>query len=108
MRAEQSWRQLKSELRLRPVSHRVARRIHAHIALSVMALLLERLAEHACADTLRNIRDDLKHTKLVQLSGPNGPLRQRRSFTEWPLHHRRERGNYRRNRSVSVALIIGL
>ena len=73
-RVEQSWRQLKSELRLRPVYHRVARRIHAHIALAVMGLLLERLAEHACGDTWRNIRDDLKQIKLVQLSGPNGDL----------------------------------
>ena len=73
-RVEQSWRQLKSELRLRPVYHRVARRIHAHIALSVIALLLERLAEHACGDTWRNIRDDLRQIKLVQLSGPNGDL----------------------------------
>jgi len=34
----------------------VARRIHAHIALSVITLLLERLDEHACADTWRNKR----------------------------------------------------
>ena len=73
-RVEQSWRQLKSELRLRPVYHRVARRIHAHIALSVIALLLERIAEYACGDTWRNIRDDLRQIKLVQLSGPNGDL----------------------------------
>ena len=73
-RVEHSFRQLKSELRLRPVFHRVARRIHAHVALSVIALLLERLAEHACGDTWRNIRDDLKQIKLVQLSGPNGDL----------------------------------
>ena len=73
-RIERSWRQLKSELRLRPVYHRVARRIHAHIALAVIALLLERLAEHACGDTWRNIRDDLRQIKLVQLSGPNGEL----------------------------------
>ncbi len=73
-RVEQSWRQLKSELRLRPVHHRLARRIRAHIALAVIALLLERLAEHACGDTWRNIRDDLRQIKLVQLSGPNGDL----------------------------------
>ena len=51
-----------------PVYHRVAHRIHAHIALAVIGLLLERLAEHAW----RNIRADLKQIKLVQLSGPNG------------------------------------
>ncbi len=50
-RVEQAWRQLKSGLRLRPVYHRAAHRIHAHIALTVIALLLERIAEHACADT---------------------------------------------------------
>ena len=73
-RVEQAWRQLKSGLRLRPVYHRVAHRIHAHIALSVMGLLLERMAEQACGDTWRNIRDDLKQIQLVQLSGPNGRL----------------------------------
>ena len=73
-RVEQAWRQLESGLRLRPVYHRVAHRIHAHIALSVMGLLLERMAEQACGDTWRNIRDDLKQIQLVQLSGPNGRL----------------------------------
>ena len=73
-RVEQAWRRLKSGLKLRPVYHRAERRIRAHIALSVIALLLERMAEYACGDTWRNIRDDLKRIKLVQLSGPNGAL----------------------------------
>ena len=73
-RVEQAWRQLKSGLRLRPVYHRAVHRIHAHIALTVIALLLERMAEHACADTWRNIRDDLKRIQLAQLIGPNGRL----------------------------------
>ena len=34
-------------------------------------LLLERMAEQACADTWRNIRNDLKQIKLPQLSSPN-------------------------------------
>jgi len=42
--------------------------------LTVLALLLERMAEHACADTWRNIRDDLKRVQLAQLIGPNGTL----------------------------------
>jgi hypothetical protein len=49
---EEAWRTLKSALRLRPVYHWAPHRIHAHVALSVLALLLERVAEHACADTL--------------------------------------------------------
>ena len=40
----------------------------------VIALLLERMAEHACADTWRNIRDDLKGIQLAQLIGSNGTL----------------------------------
>jgi hypothetical protein len=44
------------------------------VALTVLALLLERVAEHACGDTWRNIRDDLKQIKLVQLSSPNGTV----------------------------------
>ena len=73
-RVEQAWRQLKSGLRLRPVYHRAVHRIHAHIALTVLGLLLERMAEHACADTWRNIRDDLKGIQLAQLIGSNGTL----------------------------------
>ena len=68
------WRQLKSELRLRPVYHRAVHRIRAHIALTVVGLLLDRMAEHACAETWRNIRDDLKGIQLAQLIGSNGTL----------------------------------
>jgi hypothetical protein len=73
-RVEVAWRQLKSGLKLRPVYHWAPHRIHAHIALTVLSLLLERVAEHACADTWRNIRDDLKQIKLAQLSSPNGTV----------------------------------
>jgi hypothetical protein len=74
MRVEQAWRQLKSGLGMRPVFHWAPHRIHAHVFLTVLALLLERVAEQACGDTWRNIRDDLKQTKLAQLSGPNGTV----------------------------------
>lgn len=73
-RVEEAWRTLKSGLRLRPVFHWAVHRIHAHVFLTVLALLLERMAEAACADTWRNIRDDLKRIKLAQLLSPNGTL----------------------------------
>jgi len=73
-RVEQAWRRLKSGLRLRPVYHWAPHRIHAHVALTVLALLLERVAEQVCGDTWRNIRDDLKQVKLAQLSSPNGTV----------------------------------
>ncbi len=73
-RVEEAWRTLKSGLRLRPVYHYAPHRLHAHVFLSVLALLLERLAEQACADTWRNIRDDLKRVKLAQLLSPHGTV----------------------------------
>jgi hypothetical protein len=65
-RVEQAW--------MRPVYHWAPHRIHAHIALTVLALLLERAAERDCADTWRNINDDLKTIKLAQLTGSDGEL----------------------------------
>jgi hypothetical protein len=73
-RVEAAWRMLKSGLKLRPVYHWTPHRIHAHVALSVLSLRLERIAEQACGDTWRNIRDDLKRIKLAQLSSPNGTV----------------------------------
>jgi transposase len=74
MEVERSWRRLKSGLKMRPVYHWAPHRIHAHVALSVLALTLQRAAEIDCGDTWRNIRDDLKQTKLALLSGPHGSV----------------------------------
>ena len=74
MRVEQAWRDMKSGLELRPVFHWAPHRIHAHVAITVLALLLERTAEHACADTWRNIRDRLRRIQLAQLLSPNGTV----------------------------------
>lgn len=74
MRVEQAWRTLKSGIRMRPVFHWAPHRIHAHVALSVLSLLLERVAETTCGDTWRNIRDDLRQVKLAQLQGPDGEV----------------------------------
>ncbi len=73
-RVEVAWRSLKSGLKLRPVYHWAPHRIHAHVALTVLALLLERVAEQACGGTWRNIRADLKRIKLAQLLSPNGTV----------------------------------
>jgi Transposase DDE domain len=73
-RVEEAWRTLKSGLRVRPVYHWAVHRIHAHVALSVLALLLERVSEQACGDTWRNIRADLDRIKLAQLLSPHGEV----------------------------------
>jgi hypothetical protein len=44
------------------------------VALSVLALLLERVIERACGGTWRNIRADLDRIKLAQLLSPHGEV----------------------------------
>ena len=73
-RVEESWRSLKSTLRIRPVYHWTPHRICAHVSLGILALLLERVAENACEDTWRNIRDDLRQIQLAELSSPDGTV----------------------------------
>jgi transposase len=75
-RVEEAWRTMKSGLKMRPVYHWAPHRIHAHIAITVLSLLLERVIEHANQDTWRNIRDDLKQIQLAQLLSPNGTVLQ--------------------------------
>ena len=74
LRVEDAWRTMKSGLKMRPVYHHAERRIRAHIALTVWALLLQRVAESRCEDTWRNIRADLGQIKLAQLTTPDGDV----------------------------------
>ncbi len=71
---EWAWRLLKSGLRIRPMFHWAPHRICAHVSLTMVALLLERLAERGYGDTWRNIRDDLRQIKLAQFLTPHGEL----------------------------------
>jgi hypothetical protein len=65
LRVEQCWRQMKG-LRLRPVFHRLASRIEAHVTLSVLALLLERVVEIRSGDTWRNVAAQLATIKVIR------------------------------------------
>lgn len=76
MRVEQCWRQLKSGLKLRPVFHYRPWRIHAHVTLTVLGLLLERIAEIRCGDTWRNILDRLQTLKVVEYERDGVRVRQ--------------------------------
>jgi Transposase DDE domain len=73
-RVEEAGRTRKSGRRLRPVSHWAVHRMHAHVALRVLALLLERLIAQACGDTWRHIRADLNQIKLAPLLSPHGEV----------------------------------
>jgi transposase len=66
LRVEQCWRQLKSGLRMRPVHHFRPWRIQAHVTISVLALLLERMAEIRAGDTWRNVVAQLDTIKVVE------------------------------------------
>jgi transposase len=76
MRVEECWRQLKSGLRMRPVFHWRPWRISAHVTISVLALLLERIVEIRTGQTWRNVRDELQALKVVEYDRAEYRIRQ--------------------------------
>jgi hypothetical protein len=74
LEAERGFRDLKSSLELRPVFHRLAHRIHAHVLLCWLALLLIRVAERSTAQTWRRIALELGRLHEVTLAGPAGTV----------------------------------
>jgi hypothetical protein len=76
-RGEEAWRTLNNGRRLRPVFHGAVHRIQAHVALSVLALLVERVIAHACGETWRHIRADVEQINLAPWSSPHGEI--------WPV-----------------------
>lgn len=66
LRVEQAWQQLKSGLDLRPVFHFRPWRIQAHVSLTAIGLLLERVAELRSGDTWRNVRAQLESLQVVE------------------------------------------
>ena len=79
--AERGWRDMKSTIDLRPVYHRKADRIRAHVQLCWLALLMLRVAETSVGDTWRNIRDELERLQLVTLATASGQVAQRSELT---------------------------
>ncbi|MGZ6725542.1 MAG: IS1634 family transposase [Solirubrobacteraceae bacterium] len=78
---ERAWRDMKTTLDLRPVHHRLERRIRAHVLLCWLALLLIRIAENQAQDTWRNLRDELQRLHLGTFAGHAGHSRQRTELT---------------------------
>ena len=78
-RVERAWRQLKSGLRLRPVYHHATHRIHAHVALTVIALLLERRRSTPAGDVASDPgRSEARSTCSIDWpTGRSGRLRSR-------------------------------
>jgi transposase len=77
---ERGWRDLK-QLELRPVYHRNAERIIAHVQLSWLSLLLIRTAEIATRDTWRNLSAELDRIQLHTYDTGAGTVSQRTRLT---------------------------
>jgi transposase len=80
LEVERGWRDLK-QLELRPVYHRKADRIVAHVQLSWLALLLIRTAEIATGDTWRNLAAGLDRIQLQTYDTGAGTISQRTRLT---------------------------
>jgi transposase len=76
LEAERGFRDLKSDLLLRPVFHRLEHRIRAHVLICWLALLLARVAERGTGQTWRNINRQLGRITQVTLAGPAGTITQ--------------------------------
>jgi hypothetical protein len=74
LEAERGFRDLKSTLELRPVFHRLAHRIHAHVLLCWLALLLIRVAERATDQTWRRIATELSRVHEVTVALDTGTV----------------------------------
>lgn len=81
LQVERAWRDMKTSLDLRPVHHRLERRIRAHVVLCWLALLLIRIVETRANDTWRNVRNELEKMHLGTFRGPTGAVRQRTEVT---------------------------
>lgn len=78
---ERGFRDLKQVLEVRPVYHRKADRIRAHVTLCFLALVLIRVAENATNDTWPRLARDLDRIHLVDLEGSAGRVAQRTEIT---------------------------
>ena len=74
LEAERGFRDLKSQLLLRPVFHRLEHRIRAHVLLCWLALLLTRIAERSCEQTWRRINRETSRLQQVTLAGEAGTI----------------------------------
>ena len=58
-KVERAWRTMKTEIEIRPMRHRKAERIRAHVLLCWLALLLVRLIEVTCTQTWPRVRQEM-------------------------------------------------
>jgi len=83
---ERAWRDMKSGLDLRPMHHRKADRIRAHVLLCWLALLLIRVVEVKTGTTWRHVHEEMDRLHRGVFAGKDGVLVQRTELTQ--LQHR--------------------
>jgi hypothetical protein len=74
LEAERGFRDLKSNLLLRPVFHRLEHRIRAHVLICWLALLVIRVAERRTGLSWRRIATELGRAHAVTLTGAAGTV----------------------------------
>jgi hypothetical protein len=79
---ESAWRSLKSELDLRPMHHRKADRIKAHVLLCWLALLVVRVVEVRCEESWTRVRQEMDRLHRGVFEGPAGRFVQRTELTQ--------------------------
>ncbi len=72
LEAERGFRDMKTTLLLRPVFHRLERRIRAHVLICWLALLLTRVAERQTGQTWHRIERETSRLAQVTLAGEAG------------------------------------
>jgi transposase len=71
---ERAFRTLKSTLDMRPLLHRLEERIHSHVLLCWLALLLVRVAESDSGMTWASMREELDEVMVTKLRSKDGRL----------------------------------
>lgn len=84
---ERAWRTLKTDLDLRPMYHRKARRIEAHVLLCWLALLMVRLIERACGASWVKVRQEMDRLHRGVFETDSGQFVQRTELTNLQKHY---------------------
>lgn len=79
---ERAWREMKSGLDLRPMHHRKADRIKAHVLLCWLALLLIRVVEVRTGQTWRRVHQEMDRLHRGVFKGKDGLFAQRTEITQ--------------------------
>ena len=84
---EAAWRTLKTDLDLRPMNHRKADRIRAHVLLCWLALLLVRVTEVTCGESWWRVRQEMNRLHRGVFESPAGRFVQLTRPTNLQTHY---------------------